>query len=114
MGEESKAKCRMLNIQHCLSNASAALRRCSGYGRFHHLVDQLFQLLARLEVRDLLRWYFDLLAGLGVTASTRFAAAEAEAAEAAKVDLLAGRQRADAGIEDDVVDRVGLLLLQLD
>src|SRR5215211_2466954 len=78
------------------------------------LVDQLLQLLARLEVRDLLRGHFNLLPRLRIAAGAGLAAAQAEAAEAAELDLLAGAEGVDDGVEDDVDDRLGLLLRQLD
>src|SRR5438105_3477573 len=58
-----------------------------------NLVDQLLQFFPRLEVRNLLGRHFHFLAGLGVAAGARFAAAEAEAAESAQLDFLSGPER---------------------
>src|SRR5688572_14040597 len=88
-------------------------RRSSLYSlrRFRHgLVDQFLQFLAGLEVRDLLRRHFQLLPGLRIAAGAGLAAAQAEAAEAAELDLLSGAEGVDDGVEDDVDDRLGLLL----
>src|SRR2546423_4746215 len=74
------------------------------------LVDQLLQLFAGLEVRDLLRRHFRFLAGLRIAAGARLAVAETEASESAELDLLSGAERLDDGIEDDVDDRLRLFL----
>src|SRR5262249_37423713 len=64
-------------------------------GRRRLLVDQLLELLARLEVRNLLRRHVHFVAGLRVTPLPRLAFAQAEAAESAQLDLLAAMQRID-------------------
>src|SRR5258708_32064131 len=78
------------------------------------LVDQLLQFLAWLEVWDLLRRHVHLLSRLGVASRTGLAAAKAEAAEAAELDLLAGAKRFNDRVKDDVDDGLGLFLGELD
>src|SRR5438067_13392760 len=78
------------------------------------LVDQFLELFPGLEIRDLLRRHFHFFARLGIAAGARLPTAQAEAAEAAQLDLLSGPQRLDDRIEHDVDDRFGLLLRQLD
>src|SRR6266849_8603451 len=92
---------------------SALLVRRSSAAHLQHLVDELFQLLAGLEVRDFLRRYFDLLTGLGIAPGARFAAAKTEASESAQLDLLSGEERLHDGVEHDVDDGLGLFLRQL-
>src|SRR6188474_603695 len=58
-------------------------------------VDEILQLLARLEVGHLLRRHIHLVAGLRVAAFPRLALPQAEAAEPAQFDLLAAVQRID-------------------
>src|SRR5687768_7735600 len=69
------------------------------FGRFRLAVDELLQLLARLEVRHLLRRHVDLVARLGVPALPRLALPQAEAAEPAQLDLLPSMQRVDDALE---------------
>src|SRR5262245_59252690 len=76
-------------------------------------VDELFELLARLEVRDLLRRDVDLVARLRVAALPRLTLAQPEAAEAAQLDLLTPMQRIDDALEDRVDDDLGVLLRQV-
>src|SRR4029079_4673944 len=73
-------------------------------------VDELFQFLARLEVWDFLRRDVHLVASLGVAALAGLALAEAEAAEAAQLDLLAALQGVDDAGEDGIDDQFGVLL----
>src|SRR5262249_23168971 len=73
-------------------------------------VDQLLELLAWLEVRDLLRRHVHLVAGLGVAPLARLATPQPEAAEPAQLDLLAAMQRVDDALEDRVDDDLGVLL----
>src|SRR5450631_1403084 len=93
-----------------LSLSTFVFSRCPalsrGYCLFNHLVDQLLQLFSRLEIRDFFRWDFNLLASFRIAARARLAAAQTEAAEAAKLDFLTGAQRVDDRIEDDVHDRL--------
>src|ERR1700741_17046 len=112
-GTEDTEKNSVISVSLWLS-ASGIRRRSGTGGGFQNLVDQFLQLFARLEVRNLLRRYFDFLTGLGVTAGARLAAAEAETAEAAELDLLAGTEGVDDGVEHNVDDGLGLLLGQLD
>jgi len=53
-------------------------------------VDQILQLLAGLEVRDLLSRNFDPVTGLGITSDAGLALAGAEAAKAAYLNLVTG------------------------
>src|SRR5262249_50776246 len=54
-----------------------------------------------------------LVTGLGVAAFPRLALAEAEAAEAAQLDLLAAMERLDDAAKDGVDDDLGMLLRQI-
>src|SRR5712692_10391150 len=56
-------------------------------------VNELLELLSRLEVRDLLGRHFDLLSRFGIAAGSRLAVAQAETAESAQLDFLSGAQR---------------------
>ena len=69
-----------------------------------HAVEQGLQLLAHLEVRDLLGRDVHLLARLRVAALARGAVAEAEAAEAPDLDLLAALERGDDAPEGRLDD----------
>src|SRR3954469_18691871 len=74
--------------RHCVRRNGA--RRSRRRRRRRGLaVDELFEFLAGLEVRDLLRRHVHLVARLRVAALARFALAQAEAAEAPQLDLLA-------------------------
>src|SRR4051794_36881445 len=75
------------------------IRRGRGFGGFGLAVDQIFQFLARLEVRDLLRRHVHLVARLRIAALARLALAQAEAAESTQLDLLATMQRIDDALE---------------
>src|SRR5438128_2742738 len=66
-----------------------------GLGRFRLAVDQFLELLARLEVRHLLRRDVHLVAGLRIAAFPRLALSQPEAAEPTQLDLLAAMQRLD-------------------
>src|SRR5262249_15574638 len=63
-----------------------ARRGRGGRGRFP--VDELLQLLARLEIRHLLRRHVHLVAGLRIAALARLPFAQAKAAESPQLDLL--------------------------
>src|SRR5579864_128129 len=76
-------------------------------------VQQLAQLLARLEVGDAFRRHLHLVAGLRVAPGARAAVADAEAAEASELDLLAILERVDDAVEHRVDDDLGVLLGQL-
>src|SRR5687768_573309 len=76
-------------------------------------VDQLLQLLARLEVGDLLRRHVHLVPRLRVAALARLPAAQPEAAESAQLDLLAAMQRVDDALEDRVDDDFRMLLREV-
>src|SRR5712691_5060062 len=68
-------------------------------------VDEVLQLFARLEKRNLLGFDFDLLSGFRVAAYAPAALAGTEAAKAANLDLLAFLQRADDAFENGLNDR---------
>src|SRR3954454_9417039 len=78
------------------------LRRRGLLGR---LVDALAQLLAGLEMGYVLLRHLHLLAGFGVAAGARRPVVQAEAAEAADLDAIAGEQRLRHRVEDHL-DRV--------
>jgi len=75
----------------------------SGGGSFG-VVDDVLQLLAGLEERDLLRRHFDAVAGLGIAADASFALTRAEAAESAYLDFVAGAQRTNNTVENGFDD----------
>src|ERR1700737_2002045 len=100
-------------LRHSLASGTLLPTCTSAADHVQCLVDELLQLLPGLEVRDLLRWHFHLLAGLGVAAGPRFAAAETAAAESAQLDFLSGAERLHDGVEHDVHDGLGLFLRQL-
>src|SRR3954471_5494886 len=68
-------------------------------------VDALAQLFSRLEVRHVLLRHLDLLARLRVAAGARRPVVQAEAAEAADLDAIAGEQRLGHRVQDHL-DRV--------
>src|SRR5258706_8060665 len=72
-------------------------------------VDELPELLAGLEVRDLLRRHHHAGPRLGVPAGTAVAPADAEAPEAPQLDLVALLQGVDDGGEDGFHDDLGVL-----
>src|SRR5512137_2908275 len=72
-------------------------------------VDQLPQLFARLEVGNLLGRDHHALAGLGVAPGAAPPLADAEAAEAPQLDLVAALQGLEDGGEDGVDDDFGVL-----
>src|SRR6185436_7485293 len=76
-------------------------------------VDELLQLLARLEVRHLLRRHVHLVAGLRIATLPRLAFPEAEATEATQLDLLATVQGVDDALEHRVDDEFGVLLREV-
>ncbi len=76
-------------------------------------VEELPQLFARLEIRDPLGRHLDLVAGLGIAPGARAPVADAEAAEAPQLDLLAFLERADDAVEDRVDDDFRVLLGEL-
>src|SRR4051812_39417946 len=77
------------------------------------LVDQLFELLARLEVRHFLRRHVHLVAGFRVAALSRLALAQPETAEPAQLHFLAAVQRLDDAPEHGVDDYLGVLLREI-
>src|SRR5689334_656310 len=93
-----------------LSNGHGIGRRDRRRRRRRLLVDQLLQLLARLEVRHLLRRHVDLVAGLRIASFPRLALAQAETAESPQLDFLTAVQRLDDAPEDGVDDHLGVLL----
>src|SRR5437016_3705876 len=83
-------------------------RRGRTWRRRDFFVDELLELFAGLEVRNLLRRDVHLVAGLRVASLAGFALAEAEAAEPAQLDLLAAMQRVDDALEHRVDDDLGV------
>ena len=85
--------------------------------RSSFLIHTLAKLLARLEVRDVLRWEGHRCAGLGVSSDPPGSEMEREAAKAPNLDSVATRETLRHVLEDrldrqlDVpVDELGLLL----
>ena len=79
-----------------MSGCAVAAWRCLGGGRIHEVA----QFLAGLEIWHPFRRYLHFGTGLGISTRSRFALADAEAAEAADLDLVAGLQGADDRFED--------------
>src|SRR4029079_7903403 len=76
------------NRQPSTFDGAGAVHRRALARRQRFLVDQLFQFLARLEVRDFLRRDIDLVARLGVAALAGLALAQAGSGEGAARSLL--------------------------
>src|SRR5690606_33903664 len=76
-------------------------------------IDQILQLLARLEVRHPLGRHVHLVARLRVASLARLTLAQPEAAESAKLDLLAAVEGIDDALEHRVDDDLGVLLGQI-
>src|SRR6478672_750134 len=70
-------------------------RRARSAWRLGLAVDQLLELLARLEVRHLLRRNVHLVPGFGIPPLARLAPPQPEAAEPAQLDLFAAMERVD-------------------
>src|SRR3989442_5166966 len=83
------------------------------FGRLRRAVDQLLQLLSGLEVRDSLGRDVHLVSGLGIAPLAGPALPDAEASEAAQLDLLVLAQGVDDRVEDRVHDDFGVLFCQL-
>src|SRR5215831_8280468 len=77
------------------------------------VVDEVLQLFAGLEERNLLGGHFDLFAGLGIAPYASTPSARAEAAEAADFDFVALLQRHDDAVEDGLDDGFGFLARKL-
>src|SRR5215471_16095668 len=76
-------------------------------------VDEVLQLFSRLEVRDLLRRYVDLVSGFRVAALPRFALAKPETAKPAQLNLFPTMQRVDDALEHRFDDDFGVLLREI-
>ena len=77
-----------------------------------HVIDQVFQFLAGLEVWDLLGWNFNPRPRFGVAAHARAALARAEAAKAANLNLVTGPQGADYAVKDGFHNDLAVLARQ--
>src|SRR5262245_58350206 len=77
------------------------------------VVDEFLELLARLEVGDLLGGHVNARAGLRIAPLPRPSLPHAEAAEPAQLDLLVAVERLDDRLEHGVHDHLGVLLRQL-
>src|SRR6185295_9654841 len=86
---------------------------CGGTRGSSLVVEQLAQLLARLEIRDALGRHVDLVARLGIAPGPGAAVADPEAAEAAQLDLLARLEGEHDAVEHLVDDDLRLFLGQL-
>src|SRR5580765_447579 len=75
-------------------------RSGGGCRRAFSVIDQILQLLAGLEERNLFRGNFDPVAGLRIASHARFALPRAKAAEAPDLDLVAHAQRAHDAVKD--------------
>src|SRR5262245_3961095 len=84
--------------------------RFGGFSGLGFAIDQFLQLLARLEVRHLLRRHIHFVARLRVAALARLALTETETAEPAQLDLLAAVQGLDDAPEHRVDDDFRVLL----
>jgi len=87
--------------------------RCGRRLRFSAGIDEVAQLFAGFEVRNLLGWDFDLCASLRIASDAWLALANAEAAEATNLDLVAGAEGSDDGIEDGLDNRLTVAARQV-
>src|SRR5580765_5712590 len=107
---------RILLRRHCLSfvrcycellsrwrNRSRWRRRRCSCGR-RGLIDQILQLLAGLEERNLLRGHVHAITGLRITPDTRLALTRSETPKAADFNLVAGAQRAHHAVKNRLHD----------
>src|SRR5580765_2850787 len=107
---------RILLRRHCLSfvrcycellsrwrNRSRWRRRRCGCRR-RGLIDQILQLLAGLEERNLFCRHVHAITGLGIAPDPRFALARPKTSKAANFDLVSGTQRAHYAVEDRLHD----------
>src|SRR5262245_23259058 len=76
-------------------------------------VDEVFELFAGLEVRNLLWRHVHLIARLRVPALARLALPKTEAAEPAQLDLFPTMQRVDDALEHRFDDDFGVLLREI-
>src|SRR5262249_25086025 len=109
------AYCRMPGIDATSldSRGVRAARRRRRRRRVGLPVDELLQLLAWLEVRDLFRRDVHLVAGLRVAPLAGLPAPQPEAAEPAQLDLLAAVERVDDALEDRVDDDLRMLFREV-
>src|SRR4026209_2046458 len=89
------------------------MRTSRGTADSSSTVDQVFELLARLEIGDLLRRHVHLLSRLGIAPLARAPLPDTEAPEAAQLDLLVLVQSLDDRVEHRLDDDLGVLLGQL-
>src|SRR5205823_4124266 len=105
---------RLPTTDYRLLDRQSVRRRDAGLSRRRWFaINELLELLARLEVRHLLRRHVDLVARLRVPALARFPFAQAEAAKAPQLDFLAAVQRVDDALEHRVDDDLGVFLGQI-
>src|ERR1051325_1047515 len=83
--------------------------RVSGGSVGGGVIHKIFQFLAGLEIRNLLRGHFNSFPGLWIAAHASPAFAGAEAAKAANLDLFALLQSADDAVEYGFDNRFGFL-----
>src|SRR5262250_2342382 len=68
------------------------------------VVDQIFELLARLEIGDPLGGHFDLLACFWIAANACITLSHTEASKAANLEFVAGLERFDNALEQRIDD----------
>src|ERR1700675_2944016 len=107
----SETRLPVLGVRH--RAASPALPRIWGASGCWTFGEELFEFLARLEVRHSLRRNIDRLAGFGIAAAARTALPGTEASEPAQLDLLALVQCADNRVKDGFDYHFGIALVQL-
>src|SRR3954467_5066174 len=76
--------------------------------RLRFAIDQLFEFLARLEVRHLFWRHIHFVAGLRVAPFARLTTSQTKASKSAQFDLLAAMQRVDDALEHGVDDHLGM------
>src|SRR6266704_926702 len=89
-----------IRLSHLLSWSRRGGRGGSRSGTRRTMVDQILQLLAGFEERDLLGRDFHAFAGFRIAAHARLALPGTEAAEPANLDLVAHAQRAHDAVKD--------------
>src|SRR5579883_1422217 len=93
----------LLRIGNGLYRRSAGWRGCGG------VVDDVFQFLAGLEIRNLLGRDFHASARLGISPDARLTLTSAETAESTDLDFVSRAQGTDDAVEDSLHDDLGLL-----
>src|ERR1043166_3079459 len=103
---------RTPQLIHAL-RACAFRRHGAVGGRGGIVIDQVFQFLARLEIRDALGGNFYAGSRLRIASHARLPLAGAEAAETADLDFIPATQSADDAVEDRLDNYLGILARHL-